>query len=102
MRHLLKTMPGQALRIKLARSRFWACCCGWPFGSVELQTIDERRRARSGGWCRRGLSGHPQHPHFVWLVRVGRWREIRMWVQRDVGRPNARLLNPNFLIDMTP
>jgi hypothetical protein len=23
-------------------------------------------------------------------------------VQRDVGRPNARLLNPNFLIDMTP
>ena len=39
---------------------------------------------------------------FVWLVRVGRWREIRIWVQRDVGRPNARLLNPNFLIDMTP
>ena len=28
--------------------------------------------------------------------------EIRIWVQRDVGRPNAQLLNPNFLIDMTP
>jgi hypothetical protein len=28
--------------------------------------------------------------------------EIRIWVQRDVGRPNARLLNPSFLIDKTP
>jgi len=46
--------------------------------------------------------GHRHRAHFVWLVRVGRWREIRMWVQRDVGRPNARPLNPNFLIDMTP
>jgi len=44
--------------MKLARSRFSTCCCGWPFGSAELQTIDDRRRARSGGWCRRGLSGH--------------------------------------------
>jgi len=35
------------------------------------------------------------------LFVSARWREIRIWVQRDVGRPNARLLNPNFLIDMT-
>jgi hypothetical protein len=36
------------------------------------------------------------------LFVSARWREIRIWVQRDVGRPNARLLNPNSLIDMTP
>jgi hypothetical protein len=39
---------------------------------------------------------------FVWLVRVGRWREIRTWVQRDVSRPNTQPVNPNFLIDKTP
>ena len=30
------------------------------------------------------------------LFVSARWREIRIWVQRDVGRPNARLQNPIF------
>jgi hypothetical protein len=48
--------------------------------------------------CRGIVTALTLYGLFVSAVGV----EIRTWVQRDVGRPNARPLNPNFLIDMTP